>query len=83
MHFWHLHEAQAQLAGVIKCASTLGPQTITINGQPEAVVIGYTLYEKLIEKQQSLLDFMQSSPLYTIEDINFERDKSSSLSEPI
>jgi prevent-host-death family protein len=80
MNFWHLQEAQARLSEVIKCAITLGPQVITISGQPKAVVIDSTFYENLIEKQQSLFDFMQSSPLYTLEDIDFERDQSLALS---
>jgi prevent-host-death family protein len=83
MKIWHLHEAQARLSEVIKYAKTLGPQAITINGQPKAVVIDYTLYENLIGKQRSLLYLMQSSPFYTLEDIDFERDKSPALSKPI
>jgi prevent-host-death family protein len=79
MNNWQFHEAQAQLEEVIECAKTIGPQTISANGQEKVVVITNAMYEKLMSKQQTLVDFMQSSPMHTIEDIHLERDKSFAL----
>ncbi len=83
MNNWQFHEAQAQLEEVIECAKKFGPQTISANGQKKVVVITNAMYEKIIRKQHSLVNFMQSSPMHTIEDIHLERDKSLALYVPI
>jgi hypothetical protein len=54
----------------------LGPQNIPVPGQPVAVVISHAMYEKLTGNQQSLVSFMRASPLYAMEDVPLERDKS-------
>ncbi|MSP36371.1 MAG: type II toxin-antitoxin system Phd/YefM family antitoxin [Limnohabitans sp.] len=76
MQMWQMQEAKARLSEVIKCAQTLGPQNITVHGQPVAVVVSQAMFEKLTGNQQSLVSFMQSSPLYAMEDVPLERDKS-------
>lgn len=76
MQIWQMQEAKARLSEVVKCAETLGPQNITVHGQPVAVVISHALYEKLTGNEQSLVKFMRASPLYALEDIPLKRDKS-------
>ena len=76
MQVWQMQDAKARLSEVVKCAETLGPQNITVNGQPVAVVISQAMYEKLTGNQQSLVSFMRASPLYAMEDVPLERDKS-------
>jgi prevent-host-death family protein len=76
MKMWQMQEAKARLSELVKCAETLGPQNITVHGQPVAVVISQAMYEKLTGKTQSLVRFMRASPLFAMEDLSLERDKS-------
>ena len=76
MQMWQMQEAKARLSEVVKSAETLGPQKITVHGQPVAVVISHAMFEKLTGNQQSLVGFMRASPLYAMEDVPLERDKS-------
>jgi prevent-host-death family protein len=76
MQMWQMQEAKARLSEVIKCAETLGPQNITVHGQSVAVVVSQAMFEKLTGNQQSLVSFMRASPLYAMEDVPLERDKS-------
>ena len=76
MQIWQMQEAKARLSEVIKCAETSGPQNITVHGQPVAVVVSQAMFEKLTGNQQSLVSFMRASPLYAMEDVPLERDKS-------
>jgi hypothetical protein len=39
-------------------------------------VLSRELYDRLSGNTQSLVQFMQSSPLYAMDDLVFERDKS-------
>ena len=41
MQMWQMQEAKARLSEVVKCAETIGPQNITVHGQPVAVVISH------------------------------------------
>ncbi len=77
MQMWQMQEAKARLSEVVKSAEILGPQKITVHGQPVAVVISHAMYEKLTGNQQSLVSFMRASPLYAMEDVPLERDRSS------
>ena len=51
MQMWQMQEAKARLSEVIKCAETLGPQNITVHGQPVAVVVSQAMFEKLTGNQ--------------------------------
>ena len=77
MQMWQMQEAKARLSEVVKSAETLGPQKITVHGQPVAVVISHAMFEKLTGNQQSPVGFMRASPLYAMEDVTLERDRSS------
>ncbi len=75
MQTWQLQEAKARLSEVIRQASQ-SPQEITLRGQPAVVVISKDEYNKLIHQpQQSLVQFLQSSPLAQVQ-LDLERDKS-------
>jgi len=67
MRTWQLQEAKARLSKVIKQASKEGPQTITMRGEPTAVVISKNEYERLKQPKGSFIDFMRKSPLYGLE----------------
>lgn len=76
MQTWQMQTAKARFSDVVRSAKSEGPQDITIHGKSVAVVLSRELYDRLSGNTQSLVQFMQSSPLYGIEDLVFERDKS-------
>ena len=59
---WQLQEAKAMFSNLIK-ASAKKPQVITVRGKETAVVISIDKYKKLVKPEQSLFQFLQSSPL--------------------
>ncbi|HLQ25168.1 MAG TPA: type II toxin-antitoxin system Phd/YefM family antitoxin [Acidiferrobacterales bacterium] len=67
MGAWQLQEAKARLSEVIKKAAKEGPQSITVRGQPAAVVISSEEYQKLKRPRGSFVKFMRRSPLYGVE----------------
>lgn len=71
-----MQTAKARFSDVVRSAKSDGPQDITIHGKSVAVVLSRELYDRLSGNTQSLVQFMQSSPLYGMEDVVFERDKS-------
>ncbi len=76
MQTWQMQTAKARFSDVVRSAKSEGPQDITIHGKSVAVVLSRELYDRLSGNTQSLVQFMQSSPLYGMEDLEFERDKS-------
>ncbi|MDP2783168.1 MAG: type II toxin-antitoxin system Phd/YefM family antitoxin [Sulfurimicrobium sp.] len=76
MQSWQMQEAKAHISEVVKCAQIQGPQEITMHGRPVAVVISRETFNRLSQANDSLVDFMRRSPLYGVEDIEFERDAS-------
>lgn len=76
MQTWQLQNAKARFSEVVKMAADDGPQEITVHGQPVAVVVSRKLFDRLSGNQSSLIDFMQQSPLYGLDDVSLERDKS-------
>lgn len=63
MNTFSTFEAKNRLSEVIALAEKGEPQIITRNGRKTAVVISYREFEKLSAKQESLSDFLLSSPL--------------------
>jgi PHD/YefM family antitoxin component YafN of YafNO toxin-antitoxin module len=49
---------------------------VTRHGREAVVVVSAAEYKKMTQPTESLLEFMQRSPLYGSEDIEFVRDKS-------
>jgi prevent-host-death family protein len=80
MHAWQMQEAKARLSEVVKCAQREGPQDITLHGRSVAVLLSREAFERLAGNTQSLLAFMQASPLFGDEDepgcVEFTRDTS-------
>ena len=75
MQTWQMQEAKAQLSELIKQARSQ-PQDITLHGKSVAVVLSRESFDRLSQTQQSLVDFMRSSPLYGDEDLDFAREQS-------
>lgn len=76
MATWQLQEAKARLSEVIKQATKEGPQTITMRGEPTAVVISRHEYERLAHPRESFVDFMRKSPL---QGVNLELKREQTL----
>ena len=76
MHTWQMQEAKARLSELVKLAESEGPQDITLHGKSVAVVLSRTAFESLSGSKQSLVEFMRHSPLYGLDEIEFERDRS-------
>ncbi len=75
MQAWPIQDAKARLSEVIKLAEHDGPQEITLHGRPVAVLLSRSEFEKLSRRGQSFLEFMQGSPLYGLDEIEFEREQ--------
>ncbi len=71
---WQLQEAKARLSELIKKATMEGPQSITIHGEPTAVVLSIEEYERLKKPRGSFVEFMRRSPLYGV-DLDFRREQ--------
>jgi prevent-host-death family protein len=76
MQTWQMQTAKARFSDVVRSAKSDGPQDITIHGKSVAVVLSRELYDRLSGNSQSLLQFMQASPLCGLDDVEFERDNS-------
>jgi len=74
MKSWQLQTAKARLSEVIKRASSTGPQTITLRGEPAVVVISTSDYDNLKKRPAGFVEFMRKSPLLGIE-IDLKRDR--------
>ena len=78
MQTWQMQTAKARFSELMKQAADHGPQEITLHGRPVAVVISREEFDRLSGGAASLVEFMQQSPLYGLEDeaLEFERDRS-------
>lgn len=76
MQTWQMQTAKARFSDVVRCAKQDGPQDITVHGRSVAVVLSRELFDRISGNTESLLEFMQQSPLHGRDDIGFERDQS-------
>ncbi len=60
---WPMQEAKNRLSHVVEQAVASGPQTITVRGEPKAVVVSTEEYKRLTKPTTSLADFLMNSPL--------------------
>lgn len=76
MSEWQLQEAKARLSDLVKQAQHDGPQEITVHGKPVAVVLSRAAFDKLSGNDESLASFIRRSPLFGIDELDLERDRS-------
>lgn len=76
MQSWQMQTAKARFSELVKHAAQEGPQDITLHGRSVAVVVSRELFDRLSGNEQSLVEFMQASPLQGRDGIEFERDRS-------
>jgi prevent-host-death family protein len=60
---WSVADAKARLSEVVEKARSDGPQTITRNGRPAAVVVSAEEWERKTKRVGNLAEFLVSSPL--------------------
>ena len=76
MQTWQMQTAKARFSDVVRCAKQDGPQDITVHGRSVAVVLSRELFDRISGNTESLVEFMQQSPLCGSDDIQFDRDQS-------
>lgn len=75
MQTWRIQDAKARLSELVKSAQSQ-PQDITVHGKSVAVVVSRETFDRLSQAQGTSVDFMQRSPLFGADDVEFERDTS-------
>ena len=73
---WPIHAAKARFSELVKRAQQ-SPQQLTSHGQPVAVVLSAEAYQRQQHTGESLLEFLQRSPLADADDLVLERDRRS------
>ena len=68
---WGLAEAKARFSDVVERARTQGPQHISRNGKPAAVVVSAEEWARQTERRMTLYELFEGSPL---RDADFEFD---------
>jgi antitoxin Phd len=74
---WNLQDAKARLSELVDRCVAGEPQIILRRGRPAAVIVSHSEYERHSTPRESLISFLQRSPLRGL-DLDFER-----LREPI
>lgn len=77
---WQLQDAKNQFSKVVQLASSEGPQTVTLRGEPAAVVLSIKDYNNLRADKPSFIDHLMAGPVWDdelVEEIN-KRSKSPS-----
>ncbi len=60
---WSVASAKARFSELIDKARSDGPQTVTRNGRPAAVIVSVDEWERKTSRKGTLTEFFQSSPL--------------------
>lgn len=60
---WTATDARARFSELLRKAEADGPQTITCNGKPVAVVVAAPQSKRPVERRGTLCEFFQNSPL--------------------
>ena len=59
---WSMADAKARLSEIVE-KSVANAQTITRNGKPVAVIVGFEEWTRKTTRKGTLFEFLQSSPL--------------------
>ncbi|MDP3256303.1 MAG: type II toxin-antitoxin system Phd/YefM family antitoxin [Bosea sp. (in: a-proteobacteria)] len=60
---WSVASAKARFSEMIEQAKTDGPQTITRNGKPTAILVSVEEWERKTARKGTFADFLLNSPL--------------------
>lgn len=69
---WNLQDAKARLSELVDRCLVGEPQVIMRRGRPAVVVLPFSEYERRAGPRESLLSFLQRSPLRDV-DLKIER----------
>lgn len=75
MTSWQLQTAKARFSELIRMVKSKGPQSITLHGHEEAVVISKRDYDRLKKTKPDLVEFFKDSPFHGV-DLKIHRNKS-------
>jgi prevent-host-death family protein len=73
-HAWQLQEAKNKFSNLVERAQQEGPQIVTKHGKEAVVVLSVDDYKKITKPKDSLVDFLQKSPLGGME-LDLSRNK--------
>lgn len=73
-HAWQLQEAKNKFSNLVERAQQEGPQVVTKHGKEAVVVLSVDDYKKITKPKDSLIKFLQKSPLGDLE-LDLSRDK--------
>jgi prevent-host-death family protein len=61
---WPLQDAKARFSEVVRLASQVGPQRVTVHGRPAVVIVDAAEFDRLrgARTGQALIDVLQASP---------------------
>ena len=76
MQTWPIQGAKVHLSELLELAQSQ-PQDIAVHGKSVAVVVSRSMFDRLAQSQDSLVNSMRRSPLVDSEDVVLERDTSS------
>jgi prevent-host-death family protein len=77
---WQLQTAKARFSEMIRIVKTKGPQSITLHGREEAIVISKEDYDRLKRAKPNLVDFFKKSPFY---ETDFKALRNKSISRKV
>jgi prevent-host-death family protein len=60
---WHLQDAKNNFSKLVQQAIKEGPQTVTLRGQPTAVLMSVKEYERLTKARSTFADFILDGPI--------------------
>ncbi|MEE9451970.1 MAG: type II toxin-antitoxin system prevent-host-death family antitoxin [Gammaproteobacteria bacterium] len=75
MQIWQLQQAKARLSELIRICTKEGPQSLSVRGKEEAVLLSKADFDKLTEAKPKFVDFMRASPLVGVR-LDLRRDQS-------
>ena len=61
---WSVADAKARFSAMIDKARSNGPQILTKNGKPIAVLVSIEEWERRTKPKENLVEFFQNSPLF-------------------
>ncbi len=73
MQNWQLQDAKARMSELVKRAQ-LAPQSITVHGEPVAVLVSRKTFDTLSQNKVTLTAFMQASPWAEADDLVVQRE---------
>lgn len=75
MQTWQLQQAKARLSELIRRCAIEGPQSLSVRGKEEAVLLSKADFDRLKKVKPDFVDFMRESPLVGVE-LDLKRDNS-------